>query len=228
MVRVIPRSEGSGGELLATEGTGAAMCSQRYRCRARQGHVGRSTPAGSPGATTALSVVGYDLCMPIFLCRWLNGDFSIVGARNREDAVIQLDEWGNAEEAQIWPLETCMIDFRLNDAGEIELNDPGFGEEAHSEIMDRCFPELREVLESEAVRSPDTDEYAEAADELIRVAVEHERTRVSGKNGPDAETLAGCDLQQITGAPSALVNRLLRDAASEMLESSDDDQGKPN
>jgi hypothetical protein len=146
----------------------------------------------------------------------------------REDAVIQLDEWGNAEEVQIWPLETCLIDFRLNDAGEIELNDPGFGEEAHCEIMDRCSPELREVLESEAVRSPETDEYTEAVDELIRAAVEHERTRVSGKNGPDAETLAGRDLQQITGAPSALVNRLVQNAANEMLESSDDDQGKPN
>ena len=68
--------------------------------------------------------------MRLFVCRWPNGDFSIVSAQDREDAVIQLDEWGNAEQARLWPMETCMIDFRLNDSGEIELNDPGFGEEA--------------------------------------------------------------------------------------------------
>jgi hypothetical protein len=31
-------------------------------------------------------------------------DFSIVGAHDREDAVIQPDEWGNAEQAQLWPV----------------------------------------------------------------------------------------------------------------------------
>ena len=164
----------------------------------------------------------------LFFCRWPNGDFSIVNAQDREDAVIQLDEWGNAEQAQLWPMETCMIDFRVNDSGEIELNDPGFGEEAHSEIMDRCYPELRKVLESEAIRSPDTNEYTEAADEMIRAAVEHERTRVVGKKGPDADTLTGRNLQQITGAPSALVNRLVQNVANQILESSDDDQGKPD
>ncbi len=32
----------------------------------------------------------------IYLCRWPNGDFSIVAAENRSDAVFQLDEWGAA------------------------------------------------------------------------------------------------------------------------------------
>jgi hypothetical protein len=166
--------------------------------------------------------------MPIFLCRWPNGDFSIVAAHDLEDAVIQLDEWGNAEQAQLWPMERCMIDFRLNDAGAIELNDPGFGEETQSEIMDRCYPDLRAVLESEAIRSPVTGEFTEAADETIRAAVERERTRVSSKEAREAETLAGRDLQQITGAPSALVNRLVQNVADKILESSGEDGGKPH
>ena len=54
------------------------------------------------------------------------------------------------------------------------------------------------MCESETVRSPDTDEYREAADEMIRAARgTTSGTRVSGKKGPDAETLAGCDLQQM-------------------------------
>jgi len=156
--------------------------------------------------------------MPIFLCRWPNGDFSIVGAQDQDDAIIQLDEWANAEQAQLWPMETCMIDFRLNDSGEIELNEPGFGEEAYSEIMDRCYPKLRGVLESDT----------EAADEIIRAAVEHERNRVAGRKGPEADTLTGRDLQQITGAPSALVNRLVENVANEILKSPGGAHGKPN
>ena len=30
--------------------------------------------------------------MPLFLCRWFNGDCSVVWARNKEDAIVELDE----------------------------------------------------------------------------------------------------------------------------------------
>jgi hypothetical protein len=36
--------------------------------------------------------------MPLFLCRWPNGDCSIVLARTREDAIVELDQVGNAED----------------------------------------------------------------------------------------------------------------------------------
>ena len=35
--------------------------------------------------------------MPLFLCRWLNGDCSVVWARTKEDAIMELDEVANAE-----------------------------------------------------------------------------------------------------------------------------------
>jgi hypothetical protein len=38
--------------------------------------------------------------MAMFLCRWPNGDFSIVSAATKSDAVELLDEWGNAEQAK--------------------------------------------------------------------------------------------------------------------------------
>ncbi len=39
--------------------------------------------------------------MPLFLCRWPNGDCSIVLARTKEDAIIELDQVGNAEDCPI-------------------------------------------------------------------------------------------------------------------------------
>jgi hypothetical protein len=39
--------------------------------------------------------------MPIFLCRWPNGDVSIVSAPNKDDAIEALDEFDNADHADI-------------------------------------------------------------------------------------------------------------------------------
>ena len=36
--------------------------------------------------------------MAICLCRWPNGEFSIVNAKTKDDAIELLDEWGNAEQ----------------------------------------------------------------------------------------------------------------------------------
>ena len=39
--------------------------------------------------------------MPMFMCRWRNGDPSFVFAANEDDAMVQLDEWGNADHAEL-------------------------------------------------------------------------------------------------------------------------------
>jgi hypothetical protein len=57
----------------------------------------------------------------MYLCRWPNGEFSLVKAETRRDALIQLDEWAGAHPSFLFALDTCMVDFRLNDLGEIEL-----------------------------------------------------------------------------------------------------------
>ena len=43
----------------------------------------------------------------LYLCRWPNGEFSLVKADDRNDAVVQLDEWAGAEPAWLVPLETA-------------------------------------------------------------------------------------------------------------------------
>ena len=35
--------------------------------------------------------------MPLFLCRWLNGNCSVVWARTTDDAIIELDQIANAQ-----------------------------------------------------------------------------------------------------------------------------------
>jgi len=82
--------------------------------------------------------------MPMFLCRWPNGEFSIVSAATKADAVEFLDELGNAEYAKLIRMTECMFDFRLNDLGEIELIQAG--ENTEEFIMEKCYPELGRVL----------------------------------------------------------------------------------
>ena len=55
------------------------------------------------------------------MCRWPNGDLSFVSARNREDAIIALDELDNAEVAELRQVRDFMVDFRLTDSGDLEL-----------------------------------------------------------------------------------------------------------
>ena len=66
------------------------------------------------------------------MCRWPNGDLSFVSARNKEDAIIMLDEWDNAETAEVRQIQNFMVDFRLTDDGELEFQ--AFGERSLDEI----------------------------------------------------------------------------------------------
>src|SRR5215468_9018721 len=82
--------------------------------------------------------------MAVYLCRWPNGEFSVVSARTKDDAIELLDEWGNAEQASLTRMTDCMFDFRLSDDGQIEL--AGIGEATEEDIMEVCYPELHETL----------------------------------------------------------------------------------
>src|ERR1039458_185670 len=82
--------------------------------------------------------------MAIYLCRWPNGEFSIVNARTKEEAIELLDEWGNAEQAFLTRMTDCMFDFRLGDDGQIEL--ASIGESTEDRIMEACYPVLRKAL----------------------------------------------------------------------------------
>src|SRR5689334_712590 len=48
-----------------------------------------------------LTAGAYNWGMSMFMCRWPNGDLSFVHAPSKEEAIIALDEWDNAELAEI-------------------------------------------------------------------------------------------------------------------------------
>ena len=164
----------------------------------------------------------------LYLCRWPNGDFSIVQADGERAAVVQLDEWAGAEPAWLVPLETCMIDFRLTDRGGIELAD--FGEETAEFIWDHCYPDLDQMLSSEDVLHHLGGEGKRDVTKKIRRAVQHERRRLWGvqADGTPARTALGQELQKRLGTVGPVADHYVELAASEILRGKAGENGKPS
>ena len=165
--------------------------------------------------------------MAIYLCRWPNGEFSIVNAKTKGDAIEMLDEWGNAEQAFLSRMADCMFDFRLGDDGQIEL--ANIGESTQDCIMETCYPKLDRALATAEWDEAGLD-YSEKGQKQIREAVESERTRLWDSQPPakEAETGLGREIQKQLGAASAVVNRIVREAARKRLKSKEGEGKKPN
>lgn len=150
----------------------------------------------------------------MFMCRWPNGDLSFVDARSKEDAIIALDEWDNAELAEIRRVSEFMVDFRLNADGELELQDLG---EVLSDFMwEKAFPLLTEARRAALSGG---DEPSKEGKELIRKAVQQEKKRLFGKKRRKlADTELGKAIQDQTDAPAVLANRYVRRSATKLLE----------
>ena len=161
----------------------------------------------------------------MYLCRWPNGEFSVVSARTKGDAIVMLDEWGNAEQASLTRMADCMFDFRLGDEGRIELTD--IGDATEEFIMDNCYPELQEAL---SIAESDDPENTLKYQEQIHAAVQRERTRLWDDQPPpkSPETQMGRDIQKQLGAAGVLVNRIMREVGDKRLKSKEGEGKKPN
>jgi hypothetical protein len=165
--------------------------------------------------------------MAIYLCRWPNGEFSVVSAKSKNDAIELLDEWGNAEQASLTRMSDCMFDFRLDVEGQLELAD--IGEATHDHLMRTCYPELEKALET---AEWDDTGVAYSADSRVRIreAVESERKRLWSNQppAPVAQTEVGRQIQKQTGAASVVINRIVRRVATKRLKSKEGEGKKPN
>ncbi len=85
----------------------------------------------------------------MFMCRWMNGDVSFVAARTKEDAIVILDEWDDAEGSEISQIRDFMVDFRLNDDGDLELAE--FGESCRDTILEKAYPRLLDAIKTAPV-----------------------------------------------------------------------------
>lgn len=164
----------------------------------------------------------------VYLCRWPNGECSMVVAGSRRDALIQLDECSEANPAWLAPMESCMVDFKLNEGGELELG--GFGEDTEDIIWERCYPELRALLSREDVVEERGGNLSDQVKREIRKAVEHERTRLCASQapGPDAETETGKKLQKEMEMAGPVADFHVRRTADRILRSKRGKGGKPN
>lgn len=150
--------------------------------------------------------------MPLFLCRWPNGDCSVVAAASRDAAIELLDnEIGNAEGVPLLPLKALLVNFHLRGDGRLELDaETPFGSDMRDEILSKAYPELHAALTalSEA-QNPDPRK----AQEEIRKAVTAELARVRS-----GHVLAGSPerrrLQKIGDVPASKADRIARDARS--------------
>lgn len=157
--------------------------------------------------------------MPLYVCRWGNGDFSVVQASNKDHALEMLDEVANAEGLPLHVIRDFMVHFRLTDNGTIELE--GFGDDFEDHLADHIYPTLSEV--QIAVHG------GVGADESrIRAAVEAERDRIKAKipNAPDTEI--GKKLKSEMDLPTVVVNKKVQAAAKEILRKTPPPKGKPN
>ena len=164
----------------------------------------------------------------LYLCRWPNGDFSVVKADSRRGAIIELDEWAGAEPAWLVPMDECMIDFRLNDHAEIELLQ--VGEETTDFILERCYPSLHAVLSSDDAVGSGVGERMARAAEIIKTAVEHERKRLwtARRNGTPAKTEIGRELEKRLGTVGVVADHYVEIAAKEILRTKAGEKGKPS
>jgi hypothetical protein len=124
-------------------------------------------------------------------------------------------------------MDSCILDFRLNDDGQIELNQ--FGEDTEAFVWETAYPVLEEVRYSEAIVGPD-GQYTPQGSELIRKAVERERTRLweNQPKGPEAETEAGKQLQKQLGMAGPVADYFIQERARKILKSQPRKKGKVN
>lgn len=156
--------------------------------------------------------------MALYVCRWENGDFSVVQAKSKEHAIEMLDEVANAEGLPLYPVKDFMVHFRLTDEGAVVLEQ--FGEEFADHVREHIHPILGGL---------DVSSYEAAPEDKSRIqaAVELERGRVKAKPAPEPDTELGKRMKAEMDLPTSVVNRQVQAATSEVLRKSYP-KGKPN
>jgi hypothetical protein len=167
--------------------------------------------------------------MPLFLCRWPNGDCSVVLARTKDDAIVELDQVGNAEDCPITQVRTFQVHFALTNQGDLALE--RFGEGTKEDVFAFAYPLLENALD-EAYRGEGYADYESLPPDrraAIVGAVEQERGRLGleGVATPEPQTELGRDVKGRTDMPTILIDRLVRKHATKTLKNFKD-RGKPS
>jgi hypothetical protein len=156
--------------------------------------------------------------MRLYLCRWENGDFSVVQAESKDHAIELLDEEANAEGLSLHAVSDFMVHFRLSDEGTVELE--GFGEAFGDYVRERVHPILGEL---------NVSPYDAGPEDMPRIkdAVELERCRRKAKPTPEPDTELGKRIKAEMDLPTSVINRHVKESATDLLQKIRP-KGKPN
>ena len=152
--------------------------------------------------------------MPLYLCRWPNGDCSVVLASNKGAAIETLDELANAEGCPLTVLRDFMVHFRLSDSGELEFE--GLGEATEEAVFEQAYPVLEETRLN--VPCDKNGNLTPGGVTMIQEAVAKERQRIRPKKVKEPDTELGREIKKVTDVLTRIVNRAIRFAASKKLE----------
>ncbi len=161
--------------------------------------------------------------MPVFMCRWPNGDFSFVSARNKSKAIEALDEIGNAEGCPLSVVEDFMVHFRLEE-------DVCFEHEGVGEVNENTFWKDYPILDETFTRIFEEIKCGQLTREHMRVigdAVGKERERVKPKGVQQPETNLGREIKNSMDVPTSMIEREIKKTAMEKLKEFKP-KGKPN
>jgi hypothetical protein len=166
-------------------------------------------------------IISTGVVMPLFICRWQNGDFSAVSASSREEAIELLDEVGNADVAEVFAAKRFMVHFQLKQQVD-NLEEPvpvdfeGFGEETYDMLCERVYPVYSKASmgvhdELHANGAPPGQGY-KAALKVLNDAVAAERMRnYSSKSCELSDDTDVAELQKQIDMPRRLAERAVKE-----------------
>ena len=115
--------------------------------------------------------------MPVYICRWENGEVSFLSAKSKKDACLLLDEFAEVEPDDLHPVSDFMLSFKLTDNGALEVSE--MGEDTQELFNQTIYPvlfEARMKVDSASEATP------QVKSRIIREAVREENSRPEGKN----------------------------------------------
>jgi hypothetical protein len=87
--------------------------------------------------------------MPVYLCRWPNGDVSLAAGKSEVEVADVLDEVDNPDAAELMQLDAVAVHLKLgtrpSQEGTLPLRFEGMSEQLESSIYERAYPVYNEV-----------------------------------------------------------------------------------
>ena len=126
-----------------------------------------------------------------------------------------LDEWGDAEVAELRQVQDLMLDFSLTDDGELVFQE--FGEGCLEDLWDRAYPVSQRPNGTHRPTEP-VKSRREGRMRFVTPFRPRNKRLVGTKAGKAADTELGKSVQARPGASAVLVNRYVKQAAAEVLK----------